>query len=67
MVYFKYGGKRGKRFSLGESKDLVVVRTRRPAPLSRIPISGRAQQILAELTSVEPQMLFERVTRQQDG
>lgn len=53
MVYFKYGGKRGKRFSLGESKDLVVVRTRRPAPLSRVPLSRRAQQILAELTSVE--------------
>ena len=53
MISFKYNGKRGRRVTLSEAKDLVVVRTKKRLPLSRLPLGKRARGIAAELEQVE--------------
>lgn len=52
MITYQYKGKKGKRFTLKESKDTIVVRTQRRLPLSRLPLSRRSRSIVGGLQSV---------------
>ena len=53
MISFKYNGKRGRRVTLTEARDLVVVRTKKRLPLARLPLGKRARGIAAQLEQVE--------------
>jgi subtilisin family serine protease len=48
MVNIRYGGKKGKRYTLEQADDLLVVRTRSRAPLSVIPLTVDSRRALGE-------------------
>lgn len=53
MISFKYNGKSGRRVTLTEARDLLVVRTKKRLPLARLPLGKRARGIAAQLEQVE--------------
>jgi len=53
MVAYKYKGKRGRRISLSDARDMVVVRTKRHQPLTNLPLSSKARDITGRLQPVE--------------
>ncbi|RMH37791.1 MAG: peptidase S8 [Nitrospirae bacterium] len=52
MIYVRYGGKRGPRFPLAVSDELVVVRTRSRLPLEQTILSREARRLVEQLTPV---------------
>jgi subtilisin family serine protease len=52
MLSFRYGGRKGKPFSLKTGEDLVVVRTQSRRPLDAAAQSLKAKQALGELEPV---------------
>ncbi len=60
MIYYQFGGKKGKRFRLTEAADLLAVRTRSRAPITgldmvREPLTRRAAEVVAQF---EPDTSF---------
>ena len=53
MVAFKYNGKRGRRITLSEARDLVVVRTRKHQSLESLPLRQPAREVAGRLEPVE--------------
>ena len=52
MLSFRYGGRKGKSFSLKTGEDLVVVRTQSRRPLDAAAQSPKARQALSDLEPV---------------
>jgi subtilisin family serine protease len=52
MYQYKYGGKDGEAFTLVEAKDLVVVRTKEPAPIEDLNMSIQARSLLPGMLPV---------------
>jgi subtilisin family serine protease len=52
MVAYQYGGKRGRRHTLAEREDLVVVRTRTRRSLGATPLSLKARRVLDGLERI---------------
>ncbi|MDH4194857.1 MAG: S8 family serine peptidase, partial [Nitrospirota bacterium] len=53
MLSFRYGGRKGKSFSLKTGEDLVVVRTQSRRPLDAATQSPKARQALSNLEPVQ--------------
>lgn len=53
MVSFKYNGKAGRRITLSDAREMMVVRTRKHQPLTRLPLSQKAREVTAQMEQVE--------------
>ena len=52
MKTYQYRGKQGPRFNLEESKDTVVIRSKRKLPITMLPLSKRGRALIGGLKSV---------------
>ena len=52
MATYQYRGKQGPQFSLDESEDLIVIRSKRKLPTNMLPLSTKGRALMGELRSV---------------
>ena len=52
MLSYRYGGKRGKKRKLKQSRDILAVRSARRVPLARLPLSAGASRLVQRLEPI---------------
>ncbi len=52
MLSYRYGGKRGKKRKLKQSRDILAVRSARRVPLARLPLSADASRLIQSLEPI---------------
>lgn len=52
MATYQYRGKQGQQYNLEESKDTLVIRSKRKLPVNMLPLSKKGRAVVGELRSV---------------